>query len=215
MNSARMRRSHAVRIVASTTIGVRVIPEATRGGGCHAQQMDVAVRRSTRIAAKVAAYGTGAVVVAAGVLGAVLDARFHAIGRDDPRGLAGAGWVFAAAIVSSAVVGTALLFRRPRHPVGWLFAAVSVAVAVAGATQSYGEYGLLARPGSLPGASGAAAVASVAFVLWLVILGLICSLTPDGHYLSRRWRMASRIMVGAGMVWFVAHLFESGPLEAP
>src|SRR4051794_26085824 len=168
-----------------------------------------------RIMARMAAVATGLVVIASGVAGVIFDRRFHAAGRDDLRALTGAGWVFAAAIVSSAVVGAALLFRRPRHPVGWLFAALAVTVAVSGATQSYAAYGLLVRPGSLRGATGVAVVSSALFVFWLVILALICSLTPDGHYLSRRWQLASRVMVGAGVVWFFAHLLAQAPLEAP
>ena len=157
----------------------------------------------------------GVVVVVSGVVGILFDARLHAAGRDDLRAAAGAGWVFVAAIVSSAIVGGALLLRRPGHPVGWLFAALACAVAVAGATQSYAAYGLLARPGSLPAAPAAAVVASAAFIVWLLILALICSLTPDGQYLSPRWRLASHVMVAAGTAWFCMHLFEPGPLESP
>src|SRR3954471_7566802 len=145
-----MRRWQSSRIVASTTSGVRVVPEATTGRGCHARRVDVAVPRSTTTAASVAAFATGVVVIACGVVGAVFDQRLHAVGRDDLRQLTGAGWVFVAAIVSSAVVGAALLLRRPRHPVGWLFAALAVTIAISGALQSYAQYGLLARPGSLP-----------------------------------------------------------------
>jgi hypothetical protein len=54
--------------------------------------------------------------------------------------------------VSTATVGGVLASRRPRHPVGWLLLGVGLALPVSLLVQSYVDYGLLARPGSLPAA---------------------------------------------------------------
>jgi hypothetical protein len=55
--------------------------------------------------------------------------------------------------VSAATAGAVLASRRPRHPVGWLLLAFGLLPqALSGAAEGYARYGLLARPGTLPGA---------------------------------------------------------------
>ena len=49
-------------------------------------------------------------------------------------------------------MGGVLASRRPRHPVGWLLLGVGLALPVSLLVQSYVDYGLLARPGSLSAA---------------------------------------------------------------
>ena len=127
----------------------------------------------------------------------------------------GADAAFGIAILVSAVVAVVLLVRRPDHPVGWLFAGLSTSITVSGFLESYGLYGLVAVPGSVPGAEAAAVLSSVLFISWLVLIALVFSLTPDGRYLSPRWRRASHVMVAAGVAWFVMKLFFAGPLEHP
>src|SRR5215216_5684130 len=57
------------------------------------------------------------------------------------------------AAVTAATVGAVLASRRPGHPVGWLLLAFGlVPQALSGAAEGYARYGLLARPGTLPGA---------------------------------------------------------------
>ena len=103
--------------------------------------------------------------------------------------------------LASAGVGVILLVRRPSHPVGWLFAALSATIAIIGASESYASYGLFVDPGSLPGAEGRrGGLRTRCFVLVFVLLALVCSLTPDGRYLSNRWRRASHVMVAASRV---------------
>jgi signal transduction histidine kinase len=166
-----------------------------------------------------AARGTAALtaVVAVAAVGTslVFDARFTAAGRSDLRQVSGTGFVFIAALGVSMVIGSTLLVRRPEHPVGWCFALLSVSISLAAASQSYALYGLQARPGSLPGATSAAVVASTVFILWLIAIALVCSLTPDGHHLSPRWRLASVVMVSTGVLWFVVAVVSPGPLASP
>jgi signal transduction histidine kinase len=166
-------------------------------------------------AARAMAVLTVVVAVAAVATSLVFDVRLTAAGRPDLRQVAGSGFVFIVALGMSMVIGSTLLVRRPKHPVGWCFALLSVSISVAAVSQSYALYGLQARPASLPAASSAAVIASTVFIFWLIAIALVCSLTPDGHHLSPRWRLASIVMVGAGVLWFVAALVSPGPLASP
>lgn len=82
-------------------------------------------------------------------------------------------------------------------------------------TESYAVQGLYAQPGSLPGAGGMATIASSSFIPLLILIGLVCSLTPDGWFLSPRWQRASQEMVLSGVVWFALRMVAPGPLEEP
>ena len=122
-------------------------------------------------------------------------------------------WV--TAWLASAGVGAILLVRRPSHPVGWLFAALAATIALIAASEAYASYGLFIDPGSLPGAEFAAVLANSLFIVVFVLLGLVCSLTPDGRYLSGRWRRASHVMVAATGLWFALRLISLEQLDPP
>ncbi|MEO6205624.1 MAG: hypothetical protein ABIO67_09615, partial [Mycobacteriales bacterium] len=145
----------------------------------------------------------------------VMDARLTRVGRPDLHQLTGAGPLFLTAMVASAGVGGALLIAQPRHPVGWCFAGLGSTIALAGVAQSYGVYGVLARPGTLVGAQAAATLASSLYIFWLVFLALACSLTPTGRHLSARWRRASWVMVAAAFLWFLSIVVSPGQLQDP
>jgi hypothetical protein len=203
-------------IRATSGIQLGVDPEAAACSPCHAGVVAMQTKRPRlTVAARVAAAGTVALLAATLVIGLIFDAKFSAAGRNDVRHISGAGLAFLGGLVASAAVGTILLVRRPAHPVGWLFAALAASIGVAGSTEAYGAYGLIVSPGSLPGADVAAAISSSMFVVWFVVVALMFSLTPDGRYLSPRWRLASHVMVGAGCAWVGVKLVSPGPLEAP
>ena len=65
---------------------------------------------------------------------------------------------FVLATLSATTVGALLASRRPRHPVGWLLLGLGLPVALSGVATGYANYGLMARPGSLPAADWAAAL---------------------------------------------------------
>src|SRR5215204_5555385 len=81
-----------------------------------------------------------------------LDRLMREAGRADlaPLGVEVAAPVLAA--VSATTVGAVLASRRPRHPVGWLLLAAGLCLNASGVASAYADYGLLARPGALPGA---------------------------------------------------------------
>jgi signal transduction histidine kinase len=150
------------------------------------------------------------------VLLLAVDERLTRVGRPDLHQVAGAGVVFLFAGSSASLVAVLLLLRRPEHPVGWLFALLGVSVASAGTAEGYGLLGLVADPGGdHPGAGAAAVLASSLFVVWLVVVAMVCYLTPTGVHLSLRWAWCARVMWVSGLIWFVTILLSPGALEDP
>ncbi|MBA2955893.1 hypothetical protein GON03_16275 [Nocardioides sp. MAH-18] len=97
------------------------------------------------------------------------------------------------AVAGSAVMGSLIVSRYPRHPIGWLLSVVGAIGAVSLATEAY-AYWIQEDDGP-----GSAAVGGVfAWISTLcggqvIIAGLALMflLAPDGHLLSRRWRWAA------------------------
>jgi hypothetical protein len=87
------------------------------------------------------------------------------------------------------LVGTLLLWRRPRNRVAWVMTAIAVSFALWFLARQYAVFTLVTEPGSLP---------EGVFALWLTTgfadLGWALSFTflpllfPDGEIPSRRWR---------------------------
>ena len=104
-----------------------------------------------------------------------------------------------AAFIAFPVVGFVLAFRRPGNRVGWIVLGASLALGLGFFCDRYGRGGLVAAPGSLPGARAAAWLANWA---WTTIpaaaFAFILLLFPTGRLRSRRWRPAA---------WFVAAAF--------
>jgi MFS family permease len=119
----------------------------------------------------------------------------------------------ALALVSSAAVGAVLASRRPGHPVGWLLLGIGLGIALSGLVESYAEYGLVVRPGSLPGARYLAgfAVLSVT-VVWLSCAGFVLLLTPTGSLPSPRWRWWARVAGTAPAVFVLGAAVQPDPL---
>ena len=126
--------------------------------------------------------------------------------------LDGGGPAYVLGALSATAVGVVLLRSRPSHPVGWCFAGIGASVALTGAAQGYGSWALFVHGGAPLGES-AAVVASIGFIVWETLLGLVCALTPDGHSLSTRWGWAARGLLGAGVLWLLSAALMDGPLE--
>jgi hypothetical protein len=84
------------------------------------------------------------------------------------------------AAVSAATVGALLGSRRPAHPVGWLLLGLGLLVVADVVVSEYVAYGVVARPGSLSGASYLAGVSNGVQFLWLACAGFVLLLTPSG-----------------------------------
>ena len=118
-------------------------------------------------------------------------------------------------VVPSAVVGAAIAVTHPRHPVGWLFLALGASLLASGPIDGYAEYAHFAASRTPPGADLAALLADREWVAWLVIPGLILFLTPDGRFLTDRWRWAGRALVWSGVLLTLLAAVSTTPLEAP
>jgi hypothetical protein len=116
------------------------------------------------------------------------------------------------AAVSAATVGALLGSRRPAHPVGWLLLGLGLLVVVNGVASGYVNYGLVARPGSLPAASYLAGVANSIQVLSLACICFILLLTPTGSLPSRRWRWWARVAAAAPLLLVLLSAVDPQPL---
>jgi hypothetical protein len=117
------------------------------------------------------------------------------------------------ALVSGATVGAVLASRRPRHPVGWLLLALALSGVATAAAAQYLTWGLLVRPGSLPGAHLVArSYLAVGFTA-LVLIGFVLLLTPTGSPPSPRWRWWARSMVALPILLLVVVTPAPGRLD--
>ncbi|HKH54349.1 MAG TPA: hypothetical protein VKA58_02730, partial [Propionibacteriaceae bacterium] len=114
--------------------------------------------------------------------------------------------------VSAAAVGALVASRRPRHPVGWLLLGVGLGLVVSLLVQAYVDYGLLARPGSLPGARYLAGFAYSTVPIWLSCAGFVLLLTPTGRLPSPRWRWWARLAAAAPVVTVLGSVVQPDPL---
>jgi hypothetical protein len=152
-------------------------------------------------------------LVPAGLVGVLwLDGMLRRVGRPDLVSISGDAVPYLLAMVSAATVGVVLAGRRPRHPVGWLLLGLGLAVIMLGACDAWAAYGLLARPGSLPGARWAAIYVDVSWVVLSALLGFVLLLTPTGSLPSPRWRWWAGLVAAATVVAVAVH---TEPLDPP
>jgi hypothetical protein len=133
-----------------------------------------------------------------------LDHRLRQVGRPELAPLGGSGVPYGLGMVSAATVGAVVASRRPRHPVGWLLLALGLMVAANGVIYGYTNYGLLARPGSFPGADYVAAISSGSILALAACLGFVLLLTPTGSLPSAHWRWWARLSAGAPVLGMLA-----------
>jgi signal transduction histidine kinase len=166
------------------------------------------MRIAPRLAAR--AFALAAVVLIVG--GLVLD-RIAA-----HRHVAAAGplWLYpflVAAIVAPAAIGALLAARRPRNPIGWILVFGGLSLAAVVGAQAYASVALDAYPGSFPGGSWAALVASQwpFFFAWPVAVAFVF---PDGRLPSRKW-LPYAVFAVASTALLVLLLVLSANLEQP
>jgi hypothetical protein len=120
------------------------------------------------------------------------------------------GDLLLAAMFCFSVVGVLIASRQPRNAIGWILLAIGLVWELStGVTENYNQYGLVTRPGSLPGQGLVIALTAWSWVPGVGLIGtFLVLLFPDGHLPSPRWRplawLAAVAMVLASlgiMVW--------------
>ena len=142
------------------------------------------------------------------------DHLLRAADRPDLAQLNASGVPPVLAVVSAITVGAVLASRRPGHPVGWLLLGLGLSVSAGGVADGYALYGLLVRPGALPGARHVALYGPALLAISIACIGFILLLTPSGSLPSSRWRWWARVTAAAPVVVVLAVTLLPQPLGA-
>ena len=113
------------------------------------------------------------------------------------------GWDFSSVFeevqfMAVPAVGFVLASRRPGNRVGWIVLGAGLVLGLGFFCERYGQRGLVAAPGSLPGARAAAWFVNWAWQIPAAGLAFMLLLFPTGRLRSPRWRPAA---------WFVTAVF--------
>jgi hypothetical protein len=118
------------------------------------------------------------------------------------------------------LVGLLIAWRHPVHLVAWTFLAIGLSAEILNVFWSYGFYGTVTDPGSLPGADILSWVTSWGFVIPASGFLFALLVFPNGRLIGRRWWFVVWLIV-AGMGFLGAgsalgresgNLFRHGPL---
>src|SRR5215211_6151482 len=128
------------------------------------------------------------------------------------------GQVFAilAEVLSLAypTVGALIVSRLPTNPIGWIFSGVGLLYAGGRFTEAYAFYARLENP-AFPGGGYMAWFSWLAgFEVLVMAAVFVMLLFPDGHLLSRRWRIVAWMAVCGAMLRTLNNAFSPGELNA-
>jgi hypothetical protein len=121
--------------------------------------------------------------------------------------------IFTAFVLTFSTVGVLIAAQQPGNPIGWLLLACATGYALAGLTNAYSSYGLVTRPGELPGVTLAAWASS-----WLFLTGagpattFLLLLFPTGRLPSPRWRVVGWLAAAGMTLVVVSTALAPGPL---
>lgn len=111
-------------------------------------------------------------------------------------------------------LGAVIVWHHPRNPIGWLWCAAASVWALDLFSFGYAYHGLIAHPGSLPGADFMLpwqAWTGGTFVIPTVTLLIL--VFPNGRPFSARWGRVAWIVVAAIGLYLPLDALEPGPLE--
>ena len=121
--------------------------------------------------------------------------------------------VFGCGIGSMSLVGAVLLPRAPENRVGPLLLASGTILSIDTALGAYASVGLSQAAGHWPGAVLASLANDVLFMFPLVLMLIgVPLIFPDGHLLSRRWRLIVWLTVAAMAELTFSTLVTPGPI---
>jgi signal transduction histidine kinase len=166
------------------------------------------VRRST-------ALGAFVLLTSLFVIGLLLDQLARATHDGSSWAADGgiAGVLFVLAVYAFPAVAVVILWHDPRNRIGWLLMLIGVVWGLDLFLTGYAEYGLVAHPGSLPGASVADAIEASLWVAAIGLMGIhLVVLFPDGHAPTPRSARLLRVAAVVIGLATAAILFTPGTL---
>ncbi|MBI2781397.1 MAG: hypothetical protein HYX55_06350 [Chloroflexi bacterium] len=111
-------------------------------------------------------------------------------------------------------IGAFVISRRPGNRVGTILLLIGIISGLLTLQIEYANVGLIAAPGSLPGAIWMAWLGSWSWVPIVILAGpVLLSVYPDGRFVSNRWRGVAWFGVAIGAVMVIVLAFEAGPLN--
>jgi hypothetical protein len=123
--------------------------------------------------------------------GVILQLSFNWVGPTDIPFAVG----FIAVQLCSATAGAIIISRLPGNAVGWIFLAIGVLLGLLLTLGAYAELAIDLGYDSLPGGWIAAWIGSWLFVPAAFGLPMfLLLLFPDGHFISRRWRLVGWLL---------------------
>src|ERR687898_552802 len=111
-------------------------------------------------------------------------------------------------------VGALIASRLPANPIGWIFCGVGLLYAGGSFTDVYPTYALRENP-AFPGGEYVAWLSELAgFEVLVMAAVFVMLLFPDGHLLSRRWRIVAWMALCGAMPRTLSDAFSAGELDA-
>jgi hypothetical protein len=111
------------------------------------------------------------------------------------------------------ILGWLIAARRPANLYGWLWCVIGLGVGLDAFARGYATYGLLGRPGALPGVMAAAWATNFTWILGLGLLPLVLLLFPDGRLPTRRWRPLAWLILALAVALPLEGAVSPGPLQ--
>ena len=112
------------------------------------------------------------------------------------------------------MVGALIASKRPTNLIGWICLAVGIIWMMMLISTSYGLYGLVVKPDSLP---FPAAIGSLGEWMWVPAVGLLgiylVLLFPDGRLPSRRWRPLAWLSGAVIVLASAGFALSPGPMD--